>query len=148
MIESVAIGCLLLAASCFWRGLLSVVRGRLSRAWPTTKGLIRKARVVKKHNSKGIEVWRHEIEYSYSVGRRAYLGTRVRFGIPNALSWSDPTSRSFRPFHKGARVKVHHSPLRPSVSALETGFSPFVFLTLAAGGVLAWMGFRLWTLPG
>jgi hypothetical protein len=148
MIEATAVGFLFMAAWCWWKALRALVRGRLSRAWPTTNGVILAARVVKKRNSKAREVWRHELQYSYSVAGEAYRGSRVRFGVPNAFLWLAPSDPSFQRFRRGARVAVHHSPSRPSVSALQTGVSPFAYLTLACGGVSAWMGFRLLTLPG
>ena len=146
--EIVAGGCLLTAVWFWWNGLCAIVRGLRSKSWPTTSGVIQTARVVKKHNSKGIEVWRHEIEYSYPVEGTRYRGTRLRFGIPASLLWLNPSDPSFQEFRSGATVAVIHSSSRPSVSALQRGYSPFAFLTLVAGGVIAWMGVWLLTLPG
>jgi len=148
MIEIVAGGCLLTAVWFWWKGLRAIVHGLRSKSWPATSGVIRAARVVKKHNSKGIEVWRHEIEYSYSVEGASYRGTRLRFGIPASLLWLNPSDPSFQQFRSGATVAVIHDPSRPSVSALQPGYSPFALLTLVAGGVIAVVGVWLLTLPG
>ena len=66
------------------KGLRAIVRGMRSKSWPTANGTIRTARIVKKHNSKGKEVWRHEIEVRVlGRGRELYRhahslrGTRV-----------------------------------------------------------------------
>jgi len=148
MIEIVAGGCLLTAVWLWWTGLRAIARGLSSKSWPTTSGVIRTASIVKKNNAKGVEVWRHELEYSYSVESASYCGTRLRFGIPGSLLWLSPSDPSFRQYRSGATVVVIHSPSRPSVSALQRGYSPFVFLTLIAGGVIAWMGVGLLPLPG
>jgi|KBSSwiStaDraftv2_1062776.scaffolds.fasta_scaffold00061_5 hypothetical protein len=148
MIEGIGSAFLLVAAWLWWKSLRAIVRGLRSRSWPTTRGSIQTARVVKKRNSRGVEVWRYDVEYTYSVRGQDYRGTRLQFGIPNSLRWGDPSKPSFRQLRRGAAVDVHHSPLRPSVSALQAGVSPFAFLTLAAGGVIAWMGHGLLTLPG
>jgi hypothetical protein len=148
VINLIGIGCVLIAAWCWLNGFRAIMRGLLSRTWPIASGEIGSARVVKKYNSKGREVLRYERQYSYSVDGTVYRGHRIRFGIPNALCWFDPSHPSVRPIRPGARVPVYHSPLRPSVGALERGVSPFVLITLVAGGCIAWIGFQLVTLPG
>jgi hypothetical protein len=143
MFTFVGAALLLCATWCWWKSLRAIVRGRLSRTWPATDGKIRAARVIKKRNSKGREVWRHEIEYAYAVDGVRHRATRIRFGIPNSLLWSDPSRPSFRELHRGERVEVFHSPSRPSVSALHRGYSPFVFVTIAIGSLLCWWGVGL-----
>ena len=96
----------------------------------------------------GEEVWRHDLEYSYSVNGRDYNGRRVRFGTPNSLLWFAPSDPSFRLFRARARVAVHHSPDRPSISVLQPGVSPFVLVSVTAAAFLAWVGYFLLTLPG
>ena len=148
MLDVAAAGCLLVAAWCWITSLRGVVCGRRSSSWPTAKGTIRNAAIVKKFNREGREVWRHDLEYSYSANGHEYNGRRVRFGIPNSLLWLEPSDPSFRLFRAKARVAVHHSPLLPSISTLKHGVSPFVFVSFTAGALLAWMGFQLLTLPG
>jgi hypothetical protein len=148
MLEIMAAGCLLIATWCWWRSLRAIVRGRLSHSWPTARGVIRTARIAKKFNARAREVWRHDLEYSYAVHGKAYRGVRVQFGIPKSLLWFEPSDPSFQQYRRGARVAVYHSPSRPSVCALRPGVSPFAAITIAAGVVFAWMGFRLLTLPG
>jgi len=148
VLEVAATGFLSLSIWCWLTSLSGVVYGRRSSSWPTAKGTIRKALVVKKYNSHGQEVWRHDLEYSYSANGREYNGRRVRFGIPTSLLWFEPSDPSFRLFRTKARVAVHHSPRQPSISTLQTGVSPFVFVSFAAGAFLAWIAFRLLTLPG
>ena len=148
MIEIFAGGFLLAAVGFWWNGLRAIVYGLRSKSWPATSGVIRAARVVKKHNAKGMEVWRHELEYSYTVEGASYRGTRIRFGVPASLLWLNPKDPSFQQFRPGATVAVIHNPSRPSVSTLQPGYSPFAFLTLAAGGVAAWVGVWLLTQPG
>ena len=148
MLEAIAGICLLTAAWFWWKGLRAIARGMRSKSWPTTNGTIRTARVSKKNNSKGIEVWRHEVEYSYLVDGASYLGTRIRFGVPASLLWLSPKDPSFQQFRPGAPVAIIHNPSRPSVSALQRGYSPFALLTLAVGAVIGWIGIGLLTLPG
>ena len=139
---------LLIAAWFWWKSVRAIVRGRRSKMWPAARGEVKTAEVVKKFNSKGREVWRHKIEYKYSVDGARYRGTRIQFGIPNALLWTNPRLPSFRAFRRKDVIDVFYNPSRPSVAALERGHSPFVFVTLAAGAVIAWMGFGLFRVPG
>jgi hypothetical protein len=148
MIELAGVALLFIAAWFWWKSVRAIVRGLRSRSWPAATGVIRAAEVVKKHNSRGREVWRQKIEYSYSVGTEHYRGTRIQFGIPNALLWNDPLRPSFQPFRRKEEVDVFYDPSRPSIAALQRGYSPFVFVTLAAGAPVVWMGLRLLTLPG
>lgn len=148
MIELMGASLLLVAAWFWFRSLRAILRGHRSRSWPTATGVIKTAEVVKKHNSRGREVWRQRIEYSYSVGANAYRGTRTQFGIPNSLLWKNPALPSFHAFRRKEEVDVVYSPSRPSIAALQRGYSPFVFVTLAAGAVIVWMGVTLLTLPG
>jgi hypothetical protein len=147
VLDGAAVGFLLMSAWCWLTSLRSVVCGRRSSSWPTAKGTIRRARIVKKYDGEGREVWRHDLEYSYSANGRAYSGRRVRFGIPNSLLWLAPSDPSFRLFRTKARVAVRHSPRHPSISTLQTGVSPFVFVSFTAGAFLAWIGFWLLTSP-
>lgn len=146
--ELVGTGFLLITMWCWWKSLRAIVRGRRSRSWPAASGVIRSARVVKKYNRKSREVWRQVIDYSYSVDGKVYGGTRLQFGMPNALAWSDPSLPSFHLYCHRESVEVFYSPSRPSISALQRGFSPFVFVTFAAGALMAWMGSGLFNLPG
>ena len=148
MIEVMGTGLLFIAAWFWWKSVRAIVRGVRSRSWPTANGVIKAAEVVKKYNSRGREVWRQKIEYSYSVGADVYRGTRIQFGIPNSLLWNAPAHPSFRLFRRKEAVDVFYSPSRPSIAALQRGYSTFVFVTLAAGAPLVWMGVRLLTLPG
>lgn len=140
MFELVAAVCLGVGAWWMFRSVRTLVRGVLSRSWPTTNGVITASRVVKKFNSHGDEVWREELEYSYSVAGTKYRGTRRRFGVPAAFDWNAAREE---PLRRGDRVDVVYSASTPSVSALRRGFSPFAVLTLIAGGILVWMGVQL-----
>src|SRR5687768_1383012 len=130
---------MLIAAWFWWRNAHSIVRGLRSKAWPATSGVVKTAEVVKKFNRRGREVWRHKIEYSYSVDADSYRGSRIQFGIPNALLWNDPSLDSFRHFRRKDVIDVFYNPSQPSIAALQRGYSPFVFVTLAAGAVIVWM---------
>ena len=137
--ELIAAGCLMIGGWFVFKSVLALTRGLQSRTWPAATGVIRAVKTVKSLNSDADEISRQELEYSYSVGRQSFRGTRVRFGVPRALAWS----QSGPAYRRGDSVVVRHSPSRPAISALQTGFSPFALLTLAAGGAIVWMGVRL-----
>jgi hypothetical protein len=139
---------LLLAVWLWWTAALAIIRGLRSRTWPSTTGVIREAAVKKKNNSKGREVWRYVIEYSYSVDGKKYRNSRMRFGIPNSLIWTRPSAPTFRSFRKKDAVEVIHSPTRPGVCALERGFHPFIYASVIAGGLFVWMAWGLFNAPG
>ena len=148
ILDVAGVAFVVIAAWFWWKGARAIVRGRRSRTWPVASGVVKTAQVVKKQNREGVEVWRHKIEYAYSVGANRYRGSRIQFGIPNALLWNDPQLPSFRLFRPKEVIDVFYNPSRPSIAALQRGYSPFVFLTLAAGAAIVWMGFELLTLPG
>jgi len=139
MNELIGAGCLLVGAWCVWKSTRALVRGVMSRSWPVAAGVVLTTKLVRKRNSEGDEVLRQDLEYSYSVQGRTYRKTRVRFGIPRSLKYSD----SQRGYRRGEHVDVYYSPSQPSVSALQRGSSPFALITLGGGGVLVWIGFRL-----
>ena len=140
MRELIAAGCLFIGGWCLLSGVRAVVLGLLSHRWPEANGIIRNAKVVTSRNSEGDEVSRQEIEYKYSVNGRVYRGTRLRFGLPRRLSWTNQPSPVFR---RGQSVTIFHSNSRPAVSVLRKGVSPFVFITLTTGGALVLAGIRL-----
>ncbi len=135
-----AAGCLSVGGWWVLSGLRSVVLGLASRSWPKANGVIRKAKVVTSRNSEGDDVTWQELEYAYPAGGRTYRGKRVRFGLPRRLATPEEPSRLFR---RGESVSVYYSASRPSVSALRRGLSPFVWITLSAGGLVAWVGIWL-----
>jgi hypothetical protein len=140
MRELFAVGFLLIGGWCLIRGARSVLLGLRSRSWPEVNGVIRKAKLLTSRSSEGDDVSWQELEYTYSVGGRAYRGTRVRIGVPAKLASSAEPSRLFR---RGERVAVYYSRSRPSVSALRRGTSPFVLITLITGGVMISVGVGL-----
>ena len=139
MQELVAAVCLMIGGSLAFVSLRAVMRGVHSRSWPMTRGVVARARVVKSRNSDADEVWREEIEVTYSVGTTKYRCKRAQFGIPRALTWSAKPSG----LRKGSSVEVYYDPRRPSLSVLQRGFSPFALFAAAVGGVMLWTGSRL-----
>jgi hypothetical protein len=139
MNELIGAACLLVGGWCMWKSMRALVRGVMSRSWPVAAGVILTTKLVKKRNSEGDEVSHQDLEYSYSVHGRTYRKTRVRFGIPRSMMYSN----SQHGYRRGEHVDVYYSPARPSVSALQRGSSPFALITLGGGGFLVWIGFRL-----
>ena len=144
MFELVGSLFLVLAIWCWWKSLRSIVRGRRSRGWPASDGVIREVRIFRKNNRRGVPVWSQDVAYSYAVGGQRYEARRLQFGVPNRLLWSNEEKRVLE---RGESVEVFYDPSRPSVSALHRGFSPFAFLTIAAGAVLAWMSYGVLSVP-
>jgi hypothetical protein len=135
---------LVLAIWCWWKSVRAIVRGRRSRSWPVTDGVIRTVRTFRKNNRRGVPVWSQDVAYSYAVGGAQYEARRIEFGVPNRLLWSNTTTPIRE---RGERVEVFYDPSRPSVSALHRGFSPFALVTIAAGAVLAWMSYGVLSVP-
>ncbi|HUR82054.1 MAG TPA: DUF3592 domain-containing protein [Thermoanaerobaculia bacterium] len=140
MRELLAAACLLLGAWCALGGIVALVRGARSRAWPVTQGIVRAARVIEKLNSEADPVRRQELEYSYVVDGKKYRGSRIRFGLPAFVMWSAQLTRTFR---VGEEVPVFHSPASPAVSTLQAGVSAFALVPIAAGATILWAGVQL-----
>jgi hypothetical protein len=145
MLNSIGIASVLVATWLGWHAISSLVAGLRSPSWPVARGLLVSVTIKKKRNGDDEEAWCPMVRYSYSVGGKKYRGTRIRFGVPKGLLWLDPSHPSFRQLRRRARVDVYYSPLWPSFSALQTGVSPFVLITLAAVGALAWFGYSALT---
>lgn len=139
MQQLIAAACLMVGGWLVFISSRAVMHGIHSRSWPKTKGVVASIRVVKSQNSEGDDVWRDEIEYTYSVGTATYRCKRYQFGIPRTLTWSAKSTG----LRKGSSVEISYDPKRPSVAVLHRGFSPFALLTAAAGGAILWIGSRL-----
>ena len=137
--ETIAGLCFVVGGWWVFRCVQAILRGVLSRNWPETEGRIRSVKIVKKFNRRGREIWREELEYAYAVNGTRYRGTRRQFGVPARYDWNHNRPE---PFRKGDAVDVIYSASRPSVSALQRGFSPFVFIPLIAGAWILWMGVK------
>ena len=131
---AIAVAGLLLGGWIVVKSLRAIVRGVLSQSWPTVRGTIRTATTETKLNSEGEEVSRQRVEYSYLVGAETFRGERIRFGLPRILQWSSQPGL----FGSGDSVTVIHNPSRPEISTLQRGFSRFVLLPFAVGGIIVW----------
>ena len=140
MFEVIAALCFVVGGWWVFRCVQAIVRGMRSRNWPATTGEIRAAKIVKKFNRRGREIWREELEYEYSVDGTSYRGTRRQFGVPARYDWNHGREE---PHRKGDAVDVIYNASRPSSSALVCGFSPFVWIPLVVGAWIVWAGVRL-----
>ena len=138
--DAIGTGLLIVAVWLWGKSGMDICRGFACRRWPAAKGALIAVERRVKANSEGDEVGRYSVAYSFSVGGVAYTGSRIRFGVPNALLWFGQSDSTAREWRKGGRVTVYYNPSRPSVCALQHGVSPFAFLTVAAGIAMAWLG--------
>ena len=108
-----------------------------SGTWPTTEGQIRKSEMYISYDYEDGHKYQAEIEYSYRVDGRGYVGNRVSY------RWNDnPSSRSsdkgyyervLEKYPAGKNVTVHYNPDDPDEAVLETYPSWVACLILFVG---------------
>jgi len=103
----------------------------MSRQWPQVEGTIVVSDLQRSKDSEGGYSYRPEVTYQYTVGGKEFVGSRTRFGVWLATSWSAPSLRVLQQYKMGSRVPVHYDPNDPEESILETGINGTVFVGIA-----------------
>jgi len=149
MIEAIGTGLLIVAMWLLGKSGLGVYHGLACRHWPVANGKLITVDSHVKANSEGDEVRRYTVVYSFSVDGTVHTGNCIRFGVPSALLWFNPSDSAAREWRRGGRVAVYYNPSRPSLCVLQQGVSPFAFLMVAVGIAIGWLGLAAlgWT-PG
>lgn len=128
------------------RGWDQISRARASAAWPYARGLILSSEVRAMASSEGMR-WRPIITYSYQVGRREVIGSRLSreepvYGYERAVAGA-----YVRRYPQGAMVLVYYNPESIGESVLEQSAPRSAYLGLYLGMMLATVGLLLLLLP-
>ena len=61
-------------------GVWSLLQSNRAKSWPTTPGKVETCRISESTDSDSGTSYTVEVNYSYTVGNRAYAGNRIAFG--------------------------------------------------------------------
>lgn len=124
------------AAALGWQ-LVCFCRAARSYSWPSTEGVVTASSVHDVHTEYGSSA-EATIEYTYTVGGRAYHNDTVSFGLfRGRLTWGD-AARKAREFPAGRAVRVFYDPRRPQLACLRrggVGWEDLFMLVVGAFGV-------------
>jgi hypothetical protein len=119
-----------------WVAYLAV----MSRRWPQVEATIVVSDLQRSRDSDGGYFYRPEVSYRYSVDGKEFVGSRTRFGLTVATSWSAPAVRVVQQYKVNSLVAVHYDPDEPEESVLENGIHAMVFAGFALGAALLIVG--------
>jgi len=119
-----------------WVAYLAVT----SRRWPQVEGTIVVSDLQRSRDTEGGYSYRPEVSYRYSVGGKEFVGSRTRFGLTVATSWSAPAVRVVQQYKVNSRVAVHYDADDPEESVLENGINGMVFAGFALGSAFLIFG--------
>lgn len=135
-------------------GWLMIVQGveqvRSTRAvmqWPTATGVIESAEVYPVEGSQGAR-WRPHVTYSYAVGGRVVMATRMSLGKAPLESERAAAERYVMQYRPGNGVTVYFNPRELTESILDVSTPSSVYVNIAFGAVLALGGPALLILFG
>jgi len=123
-----------------------ISRARASAAWPYARAVILSSEVRALADTEGMR-WRPVITYSYQVGRREVIGSRLSreepvYGYPQAVARAYVAR-----YPQGAIVLVYFNPEDIGESVLEQSAPRSAYLGLYLGLILATTGLLLLLLP-
>ncbi len=116
---------------------VELVSARAAESWPTTQGRIEASNVRTVHFRRGLggyDRYEPHVEYSYSVGGRAYRSARVLIGSRAMYQSFEMASADLaRDYPVGRMVRVFYKPDDPAEAILEQDnliWGPFITLPL------------------
>jgi hypothetical protein len=116
--------------------LYQIRRGRASKHWPLTPGVVG-PRPRARFLAFPVPWIFGRFSYTYSVAGQHYVGRRIWFGSDLAFRTPNPAytwlGDSYPP---GAAVTVRYDPLNPGESTLKPGVSPGTYVLAAVSTVL------------
>jgi len=122
--------------------LVSWMRVRASRSWPSVGGRITESTLdVETHAGKS-DSYMPRIRYEYAVKGETYESSQLNFWGSMGGSRS-VAARTTARYPAGATVAVYYNPESPSEAVLDRAFSPIALILPPIGVVLAGFGYTL-----
>jgi hypothetical protein len=119
----------LLATAFYGITVVAWRRGRASRTWPATGGLVLECGLQRWRAADPPSVFRRlhlavRIGYSYEVGGRRYVGSRIDYALVGSrIARNEAAREACDRYVVGRPVTVYHDPARPGRALLAPGFS-------------------------
>jgi hypothetical protein len=135
-------------------GWLMIVQGaeqiRLTRSvaqWPTADGIVEAAEVYEVDGSQGAR-WRPHVTYSYAVGGRLVMATRLSLGKAPLETKLADAERYVGQYPPGSHVTVFFNPRELTESVVDVSTPRTAYVNLGFGALLALVGPALLVLLG
>ena len=113
-------------------------RGRATRRWPKTTGVILASSIQELRARYGFH-YTPAVEYQYSVEGREYRGSRIRYGGPVVNGSHSDAQQQLQAYPPGAAVTVFYRPSRPADAVLVPG-ARGVVASVVLGAFIAFFG--------
>jgi hypothetical protein len=92
-----------------------------SASWPATQGVIVETNLVHAYGMKGMDGYLPGLQYRYTVGGQAYLGTRIDFHTQDHMYTPGYAESWLLKYPPGRTVTVYYDPKDPRITILEPG---------------------------
>ncbi len=127
---------LLLGLAIANHGMKEVLKSRRSTRWPTTEGLITRSE-VKVDRDGGCTSYSPDIEFSYTIGEKAYRSTSVRVGRIAMRGRADVEAFNNR-YLVGHVVTAAYDPNNHAYAVLEPGLFKHSLVLVIFGSLFAY----------
>ena len=115
-----------------------------SRRWPRANGVVTRSEVRLDRNSDGHDNFAPNVEYSFEVEGRKFIGTALKFGfITETFGTRPKAEKRVSMFPVGAAVSVSYDPDRPDQCVLERKIDGGIFVLFVVGGLWAIFAARM-----
>ena len=93
---------------------------KASKEWPSVKGIITHAELIKSRDSDGNDMYSANVQYEYSVENKKYSDSGIRVSDAKTSVKSN-VKKTLRKYAVGTTVTVYYDPEFPNTAVLEPG---------------------------
>ncbi len=123
----------------FFAGWPVLQKAKASVDWPTTKGVVVSAEVIRNRSDDGV-TYRPEVLFEYTVDGEKYQQNHIRYDgdvSTSSITYSNKMVRKYKP---GTEVVVHYDPAEPTEAVLEPGTTWSSYFLIGFGAIFFLVG--------
>jgi hypothetical protein len=144
MIHILAVVLILVGIGLTFTGIYSIVEASKSKRWPSAPGAISKSEVKETRWGDVVE-FSTDIEYTYTVGDKHYLASRVTWAPENLSDIKkEEVIKKVLDYPAGKQVTVFYDPVDPTIAVLDGSLTLRVHIPWIIGLLLIATGFGLY----
>ncbi|MCA9013896.1 MAG: DUF3592 domain-containing protein [Planctomycetaceae bacterium] len=129
-------------------GLPLIERGKASKNWPTTKGVVLKSKVASHRSSNSnSSTYSPDITYRYQVEEQDYECETVWFGSDVSTSNKSLAQDTVKKYPVKKQVDVYYDPQDPAIAVLEPGVFKLTYFFYLLGWVFLGPGIFMVGIP-
>jgi hypothetical protein len=145
MIHILAVVFILVGIGLTSTGIYNIVEASKSKRWPSTAGAILKSGVKETRWGEAVD-YSTDIEYTYTVGDKHYLASRITWASENLSGIKkDEAEKKVSDYPPGKTVTVFYDPKDPTIAVLDGSLTLRVHVPWIIGLLLMAAGFGLYT---